>query len=298
MADAENIGRINIWRNSTIAASAATAERGTNAFGRMSVYRSEAIARSRRHHEVPAGGGYKAPSVHFDGTAYLSTANLTAPGDDTGFFTSVKWIKIPADGWASGAGLWQVDPEDTYPSSEGPQSLDHKGWAVALDDAGASHSLDTGSNVDAGTLSEGVWLPIMASAKTNFDAGDKVLQVYIGDTPYTFAGQDITSAFLMTFNGLPFFLISDSFATVKCDLSDTWIAPGQFIDFSVEANRRKFIDADGKPVYLGANGELPTGTSPAVFFSGDSSTFATNKGTGGTFTLTGSLTNASSSPSD
>lgn len=64
MADADNIGRINIWRNSTIAASAAAVEPGTQAFGRMSIYRNEALARSHRHHEVPAeggGGGYTGP---------------------------------------------------------------------------------------------------------------------------------------------------------------------------------------------------------------------------------------------
>jgi len=67
---------------------------------------------------------------------------------------------------------------------------------------------------------------------------------------------------------------------------------------SIEANRRKFIDAIGKPVFLGSDGSLPTGVAPAMFFSGDSTAFATNRGTGGPFTLTGSLTNASTSPSD
>jgi hypothetical protein len=60
----------------------------------------------------------------------------------------------------------------------------------------------------------------------------------------------------------------------------------------------KFFSAAGKPVALGADGSTPTGTAPRIFFSGDNSSFATNKGTGGSFTLTGSLTNASTSPSD
>jgi hypothetical protein len=55
---------------------------------------------------------------------------------------------------------------------------------------------------------------------------------------------------------------------------------------------------NGKPVNLGTNGQTPTGTIPAMFFSGDASGFPTNQGTGGAFTLTGSLTNASTSPSD
>ena len=82
------------------------------------------------------------------------------------------------------------------------------------------------------------------------------------------------------------------------DIADVYIAPGQFIDFSVEANRRKFISADGKPVDLGSNCSTPTGTAPAVCFSGNASSFGTNKGTGGAFTLTGTLTDAVTSPSN
>jgi hypothetical protein len=77
-----------------------------------------------------------------------------------------------------------------------------------------------------------------------------------------------------------------------------WVAPGVFIDFSVAANRRKFSDASGKPVNLGSHGEIPTGTSPFYFFSGDHTSFPTNQGTGDTFSLTGTLTDATSSPSN
>jgi hypothetical protein len=79
-------------------------------------------------------------------------------------------------------------------------------------------------------------------------------------------------------------------------MADLWIAPGiSLLDGSGDiplATRRKFIDALGKPVFLGANGELATGTAPAVFLSGDASTFATNLGTGGAFATTGTLTDA------
>ena len=36
------------------------------------------------------------------------------------------------------------------------------------------------------------------------------------------------------------------------DLAEVWIAPGQYIDLSIESNRRKFITAGSKPVELGA----------------------------------------------
>lgn len=73
---------------------------------------------------------------------------------------------------------------------------------------------------------------------------------------------------------------------------DLWYAPGVYIDFSVTANRRKFRDAAGRPVDLGANGQIPTGTAPLVYMGRDFATWATNKGTGGGFTTNGALTAA------
>jgi len=48
-------------------------------------------------------------------------------------------------------------------------------------------------------------------------------------------------------------------------ISEMYFAPGQYLDFSVIANRRKFIDANGNPVRLGSNGRLPTGTQPILY---------------------------------
>jgi len=85
-------------------------------------------------------------------------------------------------------------------------------------------------------------------------------------------------------------------------LADLYFAPGQVLDISVAANLRKFISATGKPVNVGADGSVPTGTAPIVFLHLDkgaaASAFATNRGTGGDFTITGSLDIASTSPSD
>lgn len=89
---------------------------------------------------------------------------------------------------------------------------------------------------------------------------------------------------------------------MEADISDFYFNSAEFIDLSVTANRRKFISADVKPVFLGADGSLPTGTAPILFLSlaqgGAVSSFATNKGTGGGMTITGTLTEAGTSPSD
>ena len=84
--------------------------------------------------------------------------------------------------------------------------------------------------------------------------------------------------------------------------AELYFAPGQYLDFSIVANRRKFISSSGKPVYLGADGSAPTGTAPIVYqqvANGAAvATFATNLGTGGDFAITGTLVTGSTSPSD
>jgi hypothetical protein len=86
-------------------------------------------------------------------------------------------------------------------------------------------------------------------------------------------------------------------------LANLYFAPGQFLDLSQVHNRRKFITADGRPAFLGSDGSRPTGTAPIVYLKLDDgealANFATNRGTGGNFTLNGGgLTASVSSPSD
>lgn len=74
--------------------------------------------------------------------------------------------------------------------------------------------------------------------------------------------------------------------------TDEWLDP------TVEANRLRFRSAAGKPVSLGADGSLATGTQPLIYLNNTFGTFQTNKGSGGNFTVTGALDACSSSPSD
>lgn len=68
---------------------------------------------------------------------------------------------------------------------------------------------------------------------------------------------------------------------------------GAVPDFSQEANRRKFIKADGGPAYLGARGQAPLGVIPLVYGpAGD----GTNLGIGGDFSPVGSTEACSTNP--
>jgi hypothetical protein len=86
------------------------------------------------------------------------------------------------------------------------------------------------------------------------------------------------------------------------DIAEIYFAPGQYLDFSITGNRRKFISSTLKPVSLGPDGAGPTGVAPILYCHlADAETaanFATNRGTGGDVTITGTLTTSSTSPSD
>ena len=63
----------------------------------------------------------------------------------------------------------------------------------------------------------------------------------------------------------------------------------EYIDLSIEENRRKFISKDRQPVDLGQIGEKPTGSQPVIYLPNPASSFETNLGSGGDFTPHGSL---------
>lgn len=61
----------------------------------------------------------------------------------------------------------------------------------------------------------------------------------------------------------------------------------EFLDLTVEANVRKFIDASGNPVFLGSSGETPTGTPSLIYLRGTQANQGLNSGTGGDFVSQG-----------
>ena len=76
------------------------------------------------------------------------------------------------------------------------------------------------------------------------------------------------------------------------DMADSWVRfGGSVIDFSVEANRRMFITAEGKP----AN---PTGwpSGGQVQFHGPVDSWHTSKGSGGGFTVAAGALGAGTGP--
>lgn len=71
-----------------------------------------------------------------------------------------------------------------------------------------------------------------------------------------------------------------------------------YLDLSVQANREKFRSAAGKPVDLGSNGSLPTGSQPLIYLKNPAASVNVNSGTISNFTINGSPATASTSPSN
>lgn len=130
--------------------------------------------------------------------------------------------------------------------------------------------------------------------------GDVKAQVYMNDV--ALARTDTVSPIFGTINFTqPDVAIGRNIADssyLNSDMAEFYINNGEFLDLTVTANRRKFISSSGKPVDLGSDGSLPTGTKPLIFLKGHTVIWHVNRGSGGGFTETGALTPAASSPSD
>ncbi len=195
----------------------------------------------------PPAGGYTTGAVNFDGATEGNNAGLV--GTNSPFFSIAYWFKIASD--QSGSTTWTLNPSvngafDFFSSpSEAP--------ALTLRNDNGS-----GDNIAfsvAGVIPNGVWHSIQASADLNHAAGARPHSLWIDDANVTNDDFDNGAAFSLLVNTIPFVLGSDGFGNfVTCDMADLWWSVGQFIDFSITGNRRKFISAGLNPVDLGGDG--------------------------------------------
>jgi hypothetical protein len=249
------------------------------------------------------GGAYVAKAVHFESGTFLNTDSLVAGADSQFESASFFFKTTTADTYSTiyqNAGAVSSYSCLITPASGGNQP----GFFVDMVDATDTNTM---SNQTLGSpagipITDGNWHSCVLSGQSNLDAGSKVFRVYIDNVDIGVNYDDIHLSFVMTNNGVQFTIGDDTFGDFfigdLCDLridDKTWLAGGDI----PEATRRLLVTADNKPVDP-ATATATLGT-PLMLFSasgGDALTFATNKGTGGAFTLTGTLTDATTSPSD
>lgn len=136
------------------------------------------------------------------------------------------------------------------------------------------------------------------------DANDATkTRLYVDGAANLEPGYDVTG-YDMDNTGSSWGLFSNDNGLDKYDgeVAELWLSLDHYLDFADPTVMAKFRSQDGRPVDLGTNGELPTVTSPAIYLSvreGDpASVFATNRGTGGDFTLHGTLVSSATAPGD
>ena len=152
----------------------------------------------------------------------------------------------------------------------------------------------TGTSTNTITISSG-WTHILISL--NSETGGRKL--YINDSLETIVSEVFNSDAIIDLVETNWSVGAHPAGILKYngDMAEFYFT-NEFIDLSIEANRRKFIDASLKPVDLGSDGSIPTGTAAIVYFNNPTVTWHTNKGTGGGYTEVGALTTATTSPSD
>lgn len=235
---------------------------------------------------VVESGGYSANAVRFDG----STDYIRKLGGIGG--TSNRLLTLSL--WANLKGGDTSQHIFVAESNLGFFVYRNTGKQVIVEGYDGAFSL-TVSMTSAGlyTTTSG-WIHILASS--NGTSG----HLYINDADDLSGSPTFDSADNIPWGGTGTWAVGATdvgFDKANADMADVWV-DDSYLDLSAAANRRKFIDASGKPVDLGSDGSTPTGSSPLMFFSGATASWHTNKGTGGGFSEVGALTNGTDSPSD
>lgn len=245
------------------------------------------------------GGGYVAKAVQLDGGTWL---NLDAfPGADSQHITTVAWFVMPTPGegvssmtlpfdWDAAHTEWLT----IYFSADGSM----EGQIENIVD-GHSTGILLEKYAPAGSyVFDDAWHSLaMAIDVSQGPGADKIWQLYIDDLPFATTIQHVPDAYTFPFNGASVSITDDPADTslLTGSVADMQIFVGQFIDLDNVTNRRNFVTADNKPVdpsvAAGAYG------APTLLFSGNAASWTSQAAAQG-FAITGSLTNATTSPSD
>lgn len=238
---------------------------------------------------------YSAVPAQFNGSSYLTRGSFTGQADSK-LWTIAGWFKPGNDGVAEGLIY------DFRSSSNGFTYFYHRVSGDYLQLRGClAGDADTeilNMRSSDGVFVEGNWFWIGVSVNM---ANSAQRHMYKNDTNVFQSASTYTNALIdFTLDSPGWFVGANGLASARYTggIADLWMALGVYIDFSVEANRRKFISATGKPVDLGLDGSNPIGVKPTLFLSGDIDDWHVNKGDGDGLTENDALTLGATSPSD
>ena len=274
----------------------------------------------------PAPAPYVAKAVHFDGNTWLYSSDaLGAVNGPRGTFSFWAYQAHSGDLAQNIAGVIDTGSSCAfilqYPGGIGVPSdstFNGGGFTYSPDGTACTTELN-GDTTQA--MPVGTWYHILFSWNTNFPAHQKLAALYVNDVlvPFDdalhgteFPNDDTTSAFDIQYNDTlwaigqwGYNIVHDSIGAgpfMVGDMADLYVNTTDSIvqsDNTIStSDRRKFSTTDNKPVDLGSNGSTPTGHAPTIYLTGNASQWPNNAAGTGSFNEIGTLTNATTSPSD
>lgn len=164
---------------------------------------------------------------------------------------------------------------------------------------------DNFTAVSVTTFSVGsTWNHIIISWDTNFSAGNKLVKMVINGVTESPVITDASAAFSVDYTVTDWAIGGNTTPVISWDgcLAELYFNSATYLDVTQASNLALWRTVGGKPENLGLTGNTPTGTAPLGYFhlnDGESAAnFATNRGTGGNMSITGTLDTGSTSPSD
>ena len=239
------------------------------------------------HGQKTEGNDYAINAVEFDGTSdnlIFNNSGTTSLISRT--FSGSFWIKSGDVGTSQSRVIHGSGGTPTvFIQSDGS-------IRIVVGSDGGTPAYDINCSTAAGVLQNETWHHVSFSFDTT---DDNRKHIYVDDVDVTPAGDCLTNSGLLRFSD-GHWVGGINTAYYDMDLADVWFSFNTYIDLSVAANRRLFTNASGQAINLGSNGELPTGSAPDIFLSGDTASWHTNLGTAGGFTENGALTDATTLP--
>jgi hypothetical protein len=233
--------------------------------------------------------GFPVNAVHFDGTNdHLNRgAGLTGGSDGNSILISLWFNFTGGDGVAQ---YFFTDSSNKILIHRRTSGL----FQFRLRSAAPATLWEIDTTASYTTASNPGWHHMLIAAELD---GTPVGQIYIDDSAAPFTVAEALATGSIDWTETDYFVGSTQVpgSRLNGDFAEVYITD-EYLDISIEANRRKFVTGGIKPVDLGGDGSDPTGTAPLIFMSGDTDTWHTNKGSGGGFTENGALTDAASSP--
>ncbi|MFM7851298.1 MAG: hypothetical protein ACKO96_05105 [Flammeovirgaceae bacterium] len=246
------------------------------------------------------GGNGFPNAVDFNGTSYLTKSGGFSSAVSSNAFIFSFWIKLNTSIIGTPYFLSMVNAAGNVEIIR-LRFLSNTIIECRITDEASASNFVQFQGIFATTIVNNWHHVLIRTVLSGTDTAD--LQIYIDDVNATdglsWGGNGVSS---IPYNAsgtvtIASFLGAGGTTMQDMCVAEAWIATTGIDTLTQEATRRKFIDTNKKPVKLGDNGQLPTGSVPLLYLSSDLATWNINKGYGGGMTVQGgALTQCGSRP--